>query len=272
MKLFNIAALIGVTAASSVSSISRHRRSGTVQYSLTGEENPDQLMEILTEIANGEEDELERFIMNIMADDPRTLSLEQTRKFRNLKILVLWLQKEQKFGRYCFYGCYCLPEGSHNIAAGGYGKPLDGIDKACFDFKQCYKCLIDEHEVNQPDKTWADQDQCKGENIGYRADLIINPDGTKSIECQNKAGECRRNICECDKALAQKLAIEEDNWNVDLHEIKGNFKRDENCYKPQGGGSPFVECCGDTFTFPFNQPRRENQCCDGTDSKPAGTC
>lgn len=60
--------------------------------------------------------------MNIMADDPRTLSLEQTRKFRNLKILVLWLQKEQKFGRYCFYGCYCLPEGSHNIAAGGYGK------------------------------------------------------------------------------------------------------------------------------------------------------
>ena len=71
---------------------------------------------------DGEEDELERFIMNIMADDPRTLSLEQTRKFRNLKILVLWLQKEQKFGRYCFYGCYCLPEGSHNIAAGGYGK------------------------------------------------------------------------------------------------------------------------------------------------------
>ena len=60
--------------------------------------------------------------MNIMADDPRTLSLEQTRKFRNLKILVLFLQSEKKFGRYCFYGCYCLPEGSHNIAAGGYGK------------------------------------------------------------------------------------------------------------------------------------------------------
>ena len=30
----------------------RHRRAGTVQYSLTGEENPDQLMEILTEIAS----------------------------------------------------------------------------------------------------------------------------------------------------------------------------------------------------------------------------
>ena len=59
----------------------------------------------------------------------RNLSDLQIRKFRNLKILVLWLQKEQKFGRYCFYGCYCLPEGSHNIAAGGYGKPLDKIDE-----------------------------------------------------------------------------------------------------------------------------------------------
>lgn len=81
-------------------------------------------------LKDGEEDELERFIMNIMADDPRTLSLEQTRKFRNLKILVLFLQSEKKFGRYCFYGCYCLPEGSHNIAAGGYGKL--GFRKASF--------------------------------------------------------------------------------------------------------------------------------------------
>ena len=33
----------------------------------------------------------------------------------------------------------------HNIAAGGYGQPVDNIDRACFDFKQCYKCLINEH-------------------------------------------------------------------------------------------------------------------------------
>merc|ERR1719450_1873272 len=124
-------------------------------------------------MADGDVDELEQAIMQFMGVD-RVVDEIQLRKFRQLKISVLWLQKEQKFGRYCYYGCYCLPEGSHNIAAGGYGKALDGIDKACFDFKQCYKCLIDEHEVNQPDKTWADQDQCKGENIGYRADLIIN--------------------------------------------------------------------------------------------------
>ena len=107
----------------------------------------------------GEHDDLEQFIMDMMSADDRdrALSDDQIRKFRNLKILVLWLQKEQKFGRYCYYGCYCLPEGSHNIAAGGYGTPVDNIDKACFDFKKCYKCLIDEHEVHHPHKTWAEQ-------------------------------------------------------------------------------------------------------------------
>ena len=69
----------------------------------------------------------------------------ELRKFRNLKILVLHLQQEQKFGRYCYYGCYCLPEGSHDIASGGYGKPVDNIDRACKNFKQCYKCLVTEY-------------------------------------------------------------------------------------------------------------------------------
>ena len=95
---------------------------------------------------DGKEDDIERALMDMMGVD-RIATEQQTRKFRNLKILVLWLQKDQRFGRFCYYGCYCLPEGSHDIASGGYGKPLDAIDRACFDFKQCYRCLIDEHEA-----------------------------------------------------------------------------------------------------------------------------
>ena len=64
--------------------------------------------------------------MQFMGVD-RVVNEIELRKFRQLKISVLWLQKEQKFGRYCYYGCYCLPEGSHNIAAGGYGKPQVGL-------------------------------------------------------------------------------------------------------------------------------------------------
>jgi len=239
---------------------------------LTGEENSDELMEILAAMAGGEVDEISVMIDDIIGDARMTSEIN-TRKFRHLKILVLWLQKEQKFGRYCFYGCYCLPEGSHNIASGGYGTPVDGIDRACLDFKKCYKCLIHEHEEETPEKTFSGQDKCRGEAIGYKADLTYDENYEKIIVCQNEVGSCKRNICECDKALAMALSVEEDNWDEDFHSVKGDFRRDDYCYrKPDGQGYPFVECCGDTSTFPFNQPRRENQCCDGTRARALGKC
>ena len=39
-------------------------------------------------------------------EESRFISEVESRKFRQLKIVVLWLQQEQKFGRYCYYGCY----------------------------------------------------------------------------------------------------------------------------------------------------------------------
>jgi hypothetical protein len=260
MKIFKYLALAGVAVSSAVSN--RQRRDAS--YSLSGEENPDELMDILAALSGGATDELEQAIMQFMGVD-RIASEIEMRKFRQLKIVVLWLQKEQKFGRYCYYGCYCLPEGSHNIAAGGYGKPMDPIDRACLDFKNCYKCLIDEHTERE--------DGCKGEEIGYRMDLIEDPvTGDKSVECTNKVNSCRYNICQCDKALAEKLAQHEDSWDESLHSVKGGFVREDNCFRGSGGQHTFEECCGDTTTFPFNQPRRSNQCCDGYMAKALGQC
>ena len=51
------------------------------------------------------------------------------RKFRQLKLMVIFLQKEPGFGKYCYYGCYCLPEGAHDLSGGGYGEPVDRIDR-----------------------------------------------------------------------------------------------------------------------------------------------
>ena len=48
-------------------------------------------------------------IMNLMGESEeglRGMGELGLRKFRQLKIVVLWLQQEQKFGRYCYYGCY----------------------------------------------------------------------------------------------------------------------------------------------------------------------
>jgi len=256
MKIFQLATLAGFAAASTEV---HNRNKRDVAFSFDGNENPDELMDILTGMADGDVDELEQAIMQFMGVD-RVVNEIELRKFRQLKISVLWLQKEQKFGRYCYYGCYCLPEGSHNIAAGGYGKPQDPIDRACLEFKNCYKCLLDEHEG-----------ECKGEDIGYRMDLLTDDYGNKSIQCTNKPNSCRYNICQCDKALAEKLALHEDTWDEQLHSVKGGFKREDYCYRGSGPNR-FEECCGDKTTFPFNQPRRTNQCCEGTEAKPEGTC
>jgi len=192
MKIFKCLAIAGFAAASSEVSF-RSKRDATI--TVTGEENPDQLMDILNMLSGGEADELELAIMSFMGVD-RISNEDQLRKFRQLKIAVLYLQDEQKFGRYCYYGCYCLPEGSHNIASGGYGRPIDAIDRACMDFKQCYKCLIDEHGSTR---------ECRGEDSGYRMDLTVDGNGDKQILCTNKVNSCRYNICQCDKALLKNL-------------------------------------------------------------------
>jgi len=270
MKIFNI-----LTA--SLASASRlQRATREITYGFTGDESPEELTAILDQITGGTFDEIDDMIRNLMGtSESRMANPEEERKFRQMKILVLWLQNSKKFGRYCFYGCYCLPEGSHNIAAGGYGKPQDSIDKACFDFKQCYRCLNAEFAEMKPHKTWAGGSvtKCAGELLGYRFDLIGAPeDPDRDIVCTNKPGSCRRSICECDKALAKSLAKQEETWNEALHELKGGFDRDQHCHRPTGPAVPFVECCGDTSTFPFNKPRRENQCCSGTEALPEGTC
>ena len=67
--------------------------------------------------------------------------------------------------------------------------------------------------------------KCRGEEVGYSADLVEDAEtGKKSIVCTNKAGACRRNICECDKRLAEQFALHEDSWNQDLHTNKGKFR------------------------------------------------
>jgi len=263
MKLFNF---FTVGALASEVTLNRTRRD--VAYSFSGEEAADFYSDILADISGDTVDEIDQMIMNLMGESEesfRGTGELGLRKFRQLKIVVLWLQQEQKFGRYCYYGCYCLPEGSHDIAQGGYGRPQDNIDRSCKDFKQCYRCLNEEYGDTSKG--------CAGEEFGYRFDLIENDDGTKDVQCTNRLGSCRRSVCECDLQLAKALSKYESEWDESLHSVKGGFDREATCQIPSGpGGNPILECCGDKTTFPFNQPRRANQCCDGPEAKPLGQC
>ena len=74
--------------------------------------------------------------------------------------------------------------------------------------------------------------KCRGEEVGYSADLVEDAEtGKKSIVCTNKGGACRRNICECDKRLAEQFALHEDSWNQDLHTNKGTLSNAKSSFR-----------------------------------------
>ena len=96
------------------------------------------------------------------------------RKMKQLKIVVLWLQKstEQEFGKFCYYGCHCMPEGRHNLIGKNWGLPVDDIDRSCKNFFQCYDCA----RMQDP--------QCLGDRVKYKYQLLEDKStGIKSIAC-----------------------------------------------------------------------------------------
>ena len=84
---------------------------------------------------------MERQLMDRTQRNQMTLKQRlEFRKFKMLKLMVMYLQQIPLFGKYCFYGCYCFPNMGQDFTV-GKGKPMDEVDAKCRDFSSCYKCL-----------------------------------------------------------------------------------------------------------------------------------
>jgi len=171
------------------------------------------------------------------------IALITLRKFKNLKAMVMTLQPVNVtvFGRYCYYGCWCLPNGMHNLAA-GYGAPVDQIDAVCKEFALCYKCLEIDFGGN-----------CDPEARAYRWGRIRFEGIPVDLECKDKpetgpTHRCKRYTCECDRVLAMGLSEVHWYWNESFHSRWGDFNREEECFtgcNNDGSGCPPVDdCCG----------------------------
>lgn len=220
-------------------------------------------------------------------------SIMEARKLKQLKVLVLWLQPEHRFARYCFYGCYCLPDADHKIYTVGYGKPVDNIDASCKRQKQCYECAALDHS----------HQVCDASSQGYNFKLNYDPaDPTnhwkKSIECldnpnKGKRGSCKRSVCECDKKLAEDLRTHYSEWFVGHHQEQGTFDSSAACIADKctgsncGGRNRETQCCGylgSGVRMPFKTNGRRKccgdktydstfqECCDGDILAAVGTC
>jgi len=212
------------------------------------------------------------------------------RRLKQLKVLILWLQPEYRFARYCFYGCYCLPDADHRLNSAGYGKPVDNVDASCKRQSECYECA-------QMDN---DRATCDPSTTSYKYELIFDEDDPtnhmkKSIKCldertgrhdgNNRKG-CKRSICECDKKLAEDLRTYFDDWDIKNHAIQGGFDWEGTC-EHNGNGGHEKACCGNLgqgIRMPYRiEGRRQccgnvtfdstfNECCDDDVVKTTGTC
>merc|ERR1712176_1306105 len=133
---------------------------------------------------------------------------EFIQRFLQLKYAILFLQKHKKFGRYCFYGCWCLPNGSSDLGF-GTGPPIDDIDRSCREFATCYNCLYNT-EIGRG----CDEDRPGRYTIKGRMDPVTKQ---KYLMCMDPPGSCKRMRCECDKNLAEKLQEYESQWNIQNH-------------------------------------------------------
>jgi len=203
--------------------------------------------------------------------NPEDVMLLQARKLKQLKVLILWLQPEHRFARYCFYGCWCLPDNDHKLFTVGYGKPVDNIDGSCKRQSQCYDCA----QIDHPDRV------CDPNIMGYSFKLHQDPTDPnnhwkKSIECTDQPGKgskgsCRRSICECDKKLAEDLRTYFHEWDINNHQEQGTFDSATRCIvegcKSGNCGGRSVECCGNLGSgprMPYKTDGRRKCCGDKT--------
>lgn len=222
----------------------------------------------------------DKMCMNLMAEldnldssviGGRTDRAQFLRRLKQLKALILHLQPAHHFARYCFYGCWCLPDAEHTVNGNGYGNPVDEVDFSCKRQSQCYECAKMDHQGRE----------CLPDKVQYSYSLefdAADPDNhmKKSITCLDEPNSgknggysekfsCRRAICECDKKLAEDLREHFHIWTHENHQEQGTFDPPTQCVKQPGNGAGAEgepQCCGAyPNRFPYKVADGARMCC-----------
>jgi len=149
------------------------------------------------------------------------------------------------------YGCHCWPNNRGKEHLTGVGQPLDPVDEVCFDLKDCHKCIGIDFPYDEQDRPKG----CDPVTTKYKAKLNRSADKLE-IECTNTLnkkgtnnGDCKRSLCECDKAFAEKFANAFASYDKGLWNLADDSVAYENqCHRP--GNAPErslkgdKECCG----------------------------
>lgn len=167
--------------------------------------------------------------------DERTLAAEASlgglKRFQEFKQLVSWLQPvDKRITRYCFYGCWCLPEGAHGFVA-GTGRPVDLVDRSCQQLWFCYTCAMSEFQGIFGGVFKKCNPVTRRYNFKFKYDRFHPKDYSKrDIHCRDdweypmttkthQRMSCSRAICECDRGAAFRLGRFWRHWDKSRHRI-----------------------------------------------------
>jgi len=199
----------------------------------------------------------------MIAPDIERMGPAMERKYRNLEKMMTFIDtSSNNITRYWVYGCWCFQMGDFPMSK-GVGAPQDNVDKTCKHHKECYMCAKKDHGQ-----------ECVPEETGYRHKGAYDKvTGDAYIECKDPVGTCKRQICECDKALAERLepaSTGDNGWNAAHHAFYGGFDSRSKCLRmdSKGPGNDYkVQCCGkdgDRVPYKFHKDGSGKQCCGGT--------
>merc|ERR1711920_50569 len=107
------------------------------------------------------------------------------RKLMQLKTMVVTLLASHQidFDRFCFYGCYCLPDAGVHGKSPATGRPVDNIDSACHQLKMCYQCA----HRDTKEETGETCDQL----AAYSVTPVVEEGKIIDFKCTNKPNTCR---------------------------------------------------------------------------------
>ena len=105
-------------------------------------------------------------------------------RYMQLKYSVLYLQKYRYLGKYCFYGCWCLPNGVGDIGS-GQGQPVDNIDRSCREYATCYQCMYNQQVGGEcSDDEQETRYEIKGHQVRFRNIIISGFNISIGFKCQ----------------------------------------------------------------------------------------
>ena len=146
-------------------------------------------------------------------------------------VMSLLASYQIDFDRFCFYGCYCLPDAAVHDKSPGTGRPVDNIDNACHELKMCYQCANRDTKIGRNQAQTAivlnpnvfidvalyliqnlehrflDAGETCDQLAAYSVTPIYEDNRVVDYTCDNQVNSCRWRICQCDRAFAHKIKM-----------------------------------------------------------------